>query len=143
MLAGKGCGTETRLTFSIITKVKKLVGPLCKDSKRILDKSDDDQEASNRGKIPVKKGMMLAQPLEGSNSPLIANINIRFNRISHCIEPVLDLASLLADRVQRTRIVRCIIPPRPAEGVLVAEVVARCAANLGHSGVDGLEYEIY
>lgn len=62
---------------------------------------------------------------------------IRFERIGHCIQPVLDLAGLLADSIQRAGIVCCIISPRSAKGILVAEVVARSATDLGHSGAMG------
>lgn len=60
--------------------------------------------------------------------------DIRFDRIRYRVQPVLYLARLLPDRIQRAWITRGVRPPWSAEGVLVSEIVARSPAYLRHGG---------
>lgn len=60
----------------------------------------------------------------------------RLHGVRQRVEPVLNLAGLLADRIQRTGVVCVpIAPPSVAEGALVAQVVACRAADLRHGRV--------
>jgi hypothetical protein len=57
----------------------------------------------------------------------------RFYRVGQRVQPVLDLAGLLADGIQRAGVAGGVLPAWPVrEWVLVAEVVARGAAYLRH-----------
>ena len=62
------------------------------------------------------------------------NHNVRFNGVCQCIQPVLDLACLLSNGIQRTGVVCRVGSPRTSEGVLVSEIIARGATDLRHGG---------
>ena len=61
--------------------------------------------------------------------------NIRLNRICQCVQPILNLASVLANSIQRTRVTCRVCPPRTPKGILVPQIVARGAADLRHGRV--------
>lgn len=41
-------------TLSVIVEVCELVAPLCQDAQRILEESDNDQEAADSWKVPIQ-----------------------------------------------------------------------------------------
>lgn len=61
-------------------------------------------------------------------------VNVRLHWVGQRIQPVLDLASLLADGVEWAGVAGGIGAAGATERVLVAEVVARGATDLGHGG---------
>lgn len=61
--------------------------------------------------------------------------HIRLHGIGHGVQPVLNLACLLANGIERAGVVGGIGTGGPAERVLVAEIVARGATDLGHGEI--------
>lgn len=62
-----------------------------------------------------------------------AEIDVRLDRISSIIQPLLNLAGLLADLLEGARIVRGVCPASSTtKPILTAEIVSRRAAYLGH-----------
>lgn len=57
---------------------------------------------------------------------------VRFKRIRQRIQPILNLARLFPDRIERTRIAGGIQPARSAKGVGRPKVVPCCASYLRH-----------
>jgi hypothetical protein len=56
--------------------------------------------------------------------------SIRFDGIRQSIQPVLNLAGLLSNGIERTRVVGGVCSPLPTK--LVPKVVPRCPAYLSH-----------
>jgi len=96
----------------IIMQINQLIIPLRQNPQRILQKRDHNQEPADRGQVG----------LDG---------------LAEGIQQVLDLARLLADRVERRGVIGGIVARRGpgAKVVLGAEVVAGGAADLRHGVV--------
>lgn len=98
------------LTVSVRVQVFQLVTPLCQNSQSILQERDNNEEASNGGKVWL-------------------------DRIRPGVQQILNLARLLANGVEGRGVVGRGRARGPTEGgshVLVAEVVSRCSSNLRH-----------
>lgn len=130
------------LTVSVVLEVGELVAPLGNDAQRILQKGDDNQEASNRREVSAWYAQSVDGPLyclwragsvaAGPQAACTSRGHSRLHRVGQRVQPVLNLACLLPDGVQGTRVVGGFGSPRAAEWALVAEVVARGASYLGH-----------
>ena len=70
--------------------------------------------------------------MEGSMINGISGAHVRLHGVCQRVQPVFDLAGLLTNRVKRAGVAGGICATGPAKRVLVAEVVARGATDLGH-----------
>lgn len=57
----------------------------------------------------------------------------RFQRLSDIIQKIFNLAGLLSELIQRTRIVGCIVTSRSTELIVHAQVIPSCSPYLSHS----------
>lgn len=133
----RGMKTENKLTVPEITQVQQLIAPLRKNPQTVLNESDNDQETANGRQITRTRGRDTVSAHWTGLEAFATNsqTNVRLNRVSQCVQPVLNLAGLLPNGVQRTRITGRVCPRRtPSEGVLVSEIIARGAADLRHGG---------
>ena len=96
----------------VIMQIHQLVGPLGENPERIFKESNDNQEAADGREVGL-------------------------DRLAERVQPVLDLARLLADGVERRRVVGRVVARRAGAGVearvLAGEVVAGGATD-GHGG---------
>jgi hypothetical protein len=103
---------QNKLTMPIIMQIRQLIAPLRQNPQRILEESDDNQKAADGRQV-------------------------RLDGLAECVQPVLDLAGLLADGVERRRVVGRVAARRACAGVearvLALEVVASGAADR-HAG---------
>ena len=105
------------------------------------------RRASSRKVTTIKKRPMAGRYLytfQPSTARPIYPICVRLDRLRHRVQPIFNLACLLSDSIQGTRIVRCFGLHVAVVGAdiearllwIVAEVVSGSASNLSH--VDGL-----
>ena len=101
---------KNQLTMPVIMQIHQLISPLRKDPQRILQESNDNEEAADGRQV-------------------------RLDRLAERVQPVLDLARLLADGVERRRVVGRVAARRPGveARVLALEVIAGGATD-GHGG---------
>lgn len=101
---------KNQLTMPVIMQIHQLISPLRKDPQRILQESNDNEEAADGRQV-------------------------RLDRLAERVQPVLDLARLLADGVEGRRVVGRVAARGPGVEacVLALEVVAGGAAD-GHGG---------
>lgn len=94
----------------VIMQIHQLIAPLRENPQRILEEGDDDQEAADGGQV-------------------------RLDGLAERVEPVLDLAGLLADGVEGRRVVGRVAARRPGveARILALQVVAGGATD-GHGG---------
>jgi len=93
----------------IIMQINQLIAPLREYPQCILQKRHHNQEPPNGRQV-------------------------RLEWVAESVQPVLDLTRLLADGIERGRVVGGILSrgPAGAKRVLVAKVVACCASDLRH-----------
>ena len=115
---------------------------MCDDAKGVLEKGDDNQESSDRWKVSVRR--VALAPVKSQVLPdkelLITpwwhrpdvDKHSRLDRVRERVQPVLNLARLLADRVQGARVICCVNPARTAKGVLISQVIPCCSSDLCH-----------
>lgn len=61
--------------------------------------------------------------------------NVRFYGLPGIVQPILYLAGLFSDRIERARVTRRIGPRRASELILETQVVARSPSYLRHTDV--------
>lgn len=123
-------------TVPVVVEVGELVTPLGYYSKRIFEESDDNQEASNCGQIAVGRHVSGGiQDRTRAARALRGERDSRLDGVGERVQPVLDLASLFPQLLERTGVVGGAVTATSApEGALVAQVVARGTAYLRHDG---------
>jgi hypothetical protein len=103
---------QNQLTMPIIMQIHQLIAPLRQNPQRILKERNHNEEAANSREV-------------------------RLDRLAERVQPVLDLAGLLADGVEGRRVVGRVAARRARAGVetgvLALQVVAGGAAD-GHAG---------
>lgn len=101
---------KNQLTMPVIMQIHQLISPLRKNPQRILQESDHNEEAADGRQVGL-------------------------DRLAERVQPVLDLARLLADGVEGRRVVGRVAARRAGVEacVLALEVVAGGATD-GHGG---------
>jgi hypothetical protein len=129
-------------TVSVVVQICELVTPLRYYAQCVLEESDNDQEAANCWKVSIQS-RRLAIDLDAYGAPchpkspeqlLQPRGNyLRLDGVRNRVQHIFELACLRPQLVQRARVVTCVIAaPSIAEGTLVAQMVASCAAYLRH-----------
>jgi hypothetical protein len=127
-------------TVSVVVEVRELVAPLCQNAQRILEESDNDQEAADSWKIPIETTLALLSRVELVVAAILrcklrgVQGHSRLDRVGQRVQEVLNLVRLLPELIEWTRVVRgAIVPSSVTERALVSQVVARCAPYLRHN----------
>lgn len=141
--------------MSVVVQVEQLVAPLRYYSQRIFEECNDDQEAAEGWEVsincrsrqhdcsPSRRGSAVGANRGGQLVTECEEENVRFHGLRYSVQILLNLASLLFDRIERTWIVGRIVIPWAAKRTLGAQMVARSSSDLGHGeetdtpGIDG------
>jgi hypothetical protein len=116
---------------SVIVQVGELVIPLGDDAQGILEEGDDDEESANRRDITVAPAAISNRSQLPENTR--AAKNSRLDGMRQGIEPVLNLAGLFTNGIQRTGIVGGVWSSGPAKRRgLRAQVVSCRPSDLSH-----------
>ena len=103
---------DCQLTMPVIMKVYQLIAPLRQNAQRILQESDDDQESADGGQV-------------------------RLDGFAERVQPILDLARLLADGIEGRGVVGRVAARRARAGVeacVLAGEVVPCSTADRHVG---------
>jgi hypothetical protein len=96
----------------VVVQIHQLIAPLRQDAQRIFQESDDDQEAADGGQV-------------------------RLDGFAERVQPVLDLARLLADGIEGRGVVGRVAARRTRAGVeacVLAGEVVPCGTADRHAG---------
>lgn len=104
--------------MSVVLQVGELIAPLGNDAERIFQEGNDDQEPADGREVPVTPELSAS-----GNQALLEHS--RLDGLGEGVQPVLNLACLLSNGVQRAGVARGIGALGATERRLVSQVVSR------------------